>query len=74
MPIIYNKLFELLKEKGLTMYSLRKDKVIGTETIEKMRKGVGYIDSRTINNLCKYLNCQPGDIMEYVPDEEGTPQ
>lgn len=24
----------------------------------------------TLNKICKALNCQPGDILEYVPDEE----
>lgn len=66
MPIKYDKLFALLQERGLTMYSLRRDKVIGTETIEKMRKGEGHIDTRSIEKLCSYLHCQPGDIMEYV--------
>ena len=70
MSIKYEKLFELLKDKGLSMYSLRKNKVIGTETLEKMRKGIGHIDDRSINRLCEFLNCQPGDIMEYVEDEE----
>ncbi|MDR1689545.1 MAG: helix-turn-helix transcriptional regulator [Clostridiales bacterium] len=70
MPFIYDKLFALLKERGLTMYSLRKDKIIGTETLEKMRKGKGHIDTRSIESLCKYLNCQPGDLMEYVPDAQ----
>jgi len=69
MAIYYDKLFALLSSKGLNMYTLRRDKVVGTETLEKMRKKVGFIDTRTINNLCKYLNCQPGDIMEYVKDE-----
>lgn len=68
MAIKYNKLFELLNKKGLTMYSLRKNKVIGTETLEKMRKGIGHIDDRSINRLCEFLDCQPGDIMEYVED------
>lgn len=68
MAIKYSKLFELLKEKGLTMYSLRKNKVIGTETLEKMRKGTGHIDDRSINRLCEFLDCQPGDIMEYVEE------
>ncbi|MCD8026183.1 MAG: helix-turn-helix transcriptional regulator [Clostridiales bacterium] len=66
MAIKYSKLFELLKEKDLTMYSLRKNKVIGTETLEKMRKGVGHIDDRSINHLREFLNCQPGNIMEYI--------
>ncbi|MDC7293517.1 MULTISPECIES: helix-turn-helix domain-containing protein [unclassified Butyrivibrio] len=24
----------------------------------------------TLNAICKELGCQPGDILEYVPDEE----
>lgn len=69
MSIKYDKLFELLSNRGLTMYSLRKNKVIGTETLEKMRKGTGHIDDRSINRLCQFLHCQPGDIMEYVEDD-----
>ena len=65
MPMKYGKFFDLLKSKGKTMYDLRKDKVIGTATIEKMRKEEGHIDTRSIERLCEYLDCQPGDIMEY---------
>lgn len=68
MSMNYDKLFALLRARGLTMYTLRKDKVIGTETLEKMRKGEGHIDTRSIEKLCAYLDCQPGDIMEYVED------
>lgn len=70
MPISFKKLFDLLESKGLTMYSLRRDKVIGTATLEKMRKGEGHVDTRSIESLCQYLNCQPGDIMEYTEDNE----
>ena len=35
-----------------------------------MRTGKRHIDTRTIENLCAYLHCQPGDIMEYIPAEE----
>ncbi len=69
MPIIYNKLFELLSEKGLSVWTLHKEKVIGDATIEKLRKNQGNIDTRSIVRLCKYLQCQPGDIMEYVEDD-----
>ncbi len=72
MPMSYEKLFRLLDKRELTMYSLRRDKVIGTATLEKMRKNEGHIDTRSIENLCKYLNCQPGDIMEYVDDAPRT--
>ena len=70
MPIVYNKLFNLLKEKNKTMYDLRKDKIVGTATLEKMRKGTGHVDTRSIESLCEYLGCQPGDLMEYVKDAD----
>lgn len=68
MPIKYNKLFALLESRGITVYRLRKDNVIGGATIDKMRLGEKHIDTRSIESLCAYLNCQPGDIMEYVED------
>lgn len=71
MPISFKKLFLMLEDKGLNMYSLRKDKVVGVATLEKMRKGEGHVDTRSIERLCEYLHCQPGDIMEYV-DEADT--
>lgn len=69
MPILYGKFFELLKARGKTMYDLRKDKVVGVATVEKMRKSEGHVDTRSIEKLCEYLDCQPGDIMEYVRED-----
>ena len=69
MAIVYNKFFALLKERDKTMYDLRKDKVVGVATIEKMRKNEGNVDTRSIDKLCDYLDCQPGDIMEFVREE-----
>ncbi len=70
MPIDFGKLFALLQSKGMNMNSLRKDKVIGVATLEKMRKGEGHVDTRSIEKLCEYLDCQPGDIMEYIPAQK----
>ena len=72
MAIHFDKLESILKSQGKTYYSLRKDKVVGTETIKKLQKKEQgkYIDTRTINSLCEYLSCQPGDFMEYIPGEE----
>ena len=71
MPMRYDKLFALIEGKGLTMYSLRRDKVVGVATLEKMWKGEGHVDTRSLERLCEYLDCQPGDIMEYVPEKGG---
>ena len=70
MPIKYDKLMVLLKEKGYTTYKIRKDKLIGQGTLTALKNGTGELDSKTISRLCNVLECQPGDIMEYVPDEE----
>ena len=70
--IIFEKLEPLLKAKGKNYYSLRKDKVVGTETIKKLQKKEQgkHIDTRTINALCEYLECQPSDFMEYKEGQE----
>ena len=68
MPISFALLLDLLKQRDIIIYKLKADKVIGTATIDKLRKGEGHIDTRSIENICKYLKCQPGDIMEYVED------
>lgn len=70
--ISFKKLESLLSANGKTFYSLRKDKIVGTETIKKLQQGCGIIDTRTISNLCEYLDCQPGDLMEYVPDSQNV--
>ena len=69
MPICYNKLFLLLKEKGITTYYIRKNKIVTETTLQRLRNG----DNITTDAICKFcalLNCQPGDIMEYIPDNE----
>ena len=70
MPFKYDKLFALLQERGITSYRIRKDNIISQAALTKMKNGDGNIDTRTLERLCSVLKCQPGDIMEYVEDEE----
>ena len=70
MSISYRKMLRLLEERNETSYTLTKrNKIIGQATWKKIKEG-GHIDTRTIEALCDYLDCQPGDLMEYVPDEK----
>ena len=69
MPITYDKLLELFRDRGITSYTIKKDNIIGQASYKKIKEG-GDIDTRTIAKLCKYLECQPGDILEYVPERE----
>lgn len=70
MAISFQKLLDLIEERGISLYHLKRDKVIGTATLDKLRKGEGHVDTRSIESICRYLNCQPGDIMAYIPDEK----
>lgn len=69
MPIVYDKLLKLMKQRGITSYTIRQNNIIGQATLQKIKNG-GDIDTRTIAKLCELLDCQPGDILEYVPDEK----
>lgn len=71
LAISYKKLFILLEEQGWTTYRIRKEKLIGQGTLTALKNETGGLDSKTISKICKALSCQPGDIMEYLPDEEG---
>lgn len=57
---------EALKERGYTTYTLRKEKLLSESTIQKLRNGAG-LSWENIETLCKLLECQPSDLMEYVP-------
>ncbi len=67
MPFVYDKFFKLLKERGITTYKIRQENLFSQAPLTKMKNG-GNIDTRTLERICAVLKCQPGDIMEYVPD------
>ena len=57
-----------LKEKGITTYQIRKNRLLSESTVQKLRAGVG-VSWENIETLCRLLECQPGDLMEYAPEE-----
>ena len=65
--IKYYKLFDMLNRKGLKKTDLIEIAGITSPTIAKLSKGA-VITSETIDKICKGLNCQPGDIMEYIEE------
>ena len=58
----------MLKEKGYNTTKLRRDKLLAESTIQQLRKGE-LVSWANISRICAMLNCQPGDILEYVPEE-----
>lgn len=68
MPIGYKiDVISALKSAGYSTYRIRKEKLFGEATLQKFRQGE-LVSWENISTLCKLLRCQPGDIIEYVPD------
>jgi DNA-binding Xre family transcriptional regulator len=42
--------------------------ILSSETVSRITKG-GDVTTQTINRICAWLDVQPGDIMEYIPEE-----
>ena len=69
MPLVYKiDVMQALKEKGYTTYKLRAEKLLSESTLQKLRtnKGVAW---ENIETLCRLLDCQPADLIEYVKEE-----
>jgi putative transcriptional regulator len=68
MPIQYKiNVISALKDAGYSTYRLRKEKILGEATIQKFRKNE-LVSWENITTICRLLNCQPGDIVEYISD------
>ena len=67
--IAYYKLDTLLDERKITKTQLCKDTGISTNVVSKISKNEVF-KTDTLNRICEYLQVQPSDIMEWIPDAE----
>lgn len=66
--IVFDKLWGVMKEKGVSTYWLREKCGIDNKTIRRLRANDN-IETKTLNKLCIALNCRLEDIAEFIPDE-----
>lgn len=71
MSISYKKLFKLMQDRGIKKANLRNDYHINHKVISSLVHDRSVTVS-SIMRLCEILDCQPGDIMEYIR-ESTTP-
>lgn len=69
MAIVYTKLMRLLEDRQISFYRLRKSINIADGTLSRLRQNRS-VSMETINRICQMLQCQPGDLMEYIEDPE----
>lgn len=65
--IVYKNILDKLKDAGYSTYTLMKRGLIGQGTLTNIRAGKP-ISTATLDVICEMLNCQPGDVIEYVPN------
>ena len=69
MAIVYKiDVLKALKEAGYNTSRLRKDKIMGEATIQKIRENQ-LASWATIDTVCALLNCDVGDIVEHVKED-----
>ena len=65
VPIKYKiNILAALKEAGYSSTRIRNEKIMGQATLTQLRHGE-LVSWMNIETICRLLNCQPGDILEY---------
>lgn len=66
--IVYQDILKRLSDHGWSGNRLQREHMISNGTIAQIRNGKP-ITTITIDTICKLCECQPGDLIKYVPDE-----
>lgn len=67
--LIYDRLWNMLKEKNISQYKLISEYGIDNAQIHRLKHNM-IVKTVILDTLCRILDCKIEDIMEYVPDEE----
>lgn len=57
-----------LKAKGYSSSKIRDEKLIGQSYLQQLRHRE-LVSWKTLDTICSLLECQPGDLIEYLPDD-----
>lgn len=63
--IVFNRLWETMAQKGFSTYMLREKCGIDSKTIRRLKHNDN-IETKTLDELCKALDCKLEDIAEYI--------
>ena len=68
MPIRYKiDILKALKEAGYNTNRIRKEKLLSEGTLQRLRDNE-LVNLDTIGKICRLLDCQPSDLVEYVKE------
>ena len=67
--ISYEKLWQTMKKKGVTQYTLIKKYNVSPAQITRLKRNES-VSTHTIEMFCSILKCNVEDIMTYIDDEK----
>lgn len=67
--ILFNKLGDYLQKNRMKYIDLQKELNLSPSVVAKFQKNRN-VNTETINKICEYLQVQPSEIMEWMPDAE----
>lgn len=70
--ISYRPLWETMKDKGVTQYTLIKKYGISPGQITRLKRNES-VSTHTIDVFCQILNCEVSDVMEHISDSNEIP-
>ena len=69
--ISYARLWETMREKGITQYTLIKKYRISPAQITRLKRNES-VSTHTVEMFCEILDCRVEDVMEYIKEDENT--
>lgn len=70
MPIQYKiDVLAALKAAGYSTYRIRRERIFGERHVQQFRQNEVTNSTDVLAKLCELLHCQPGDLVEYLPDD-----
>ena len=69
--IVFDKLWETMKEKGVSQYTLIKNHKISPGQLTRLKRNES-VSTHTIETFCKILDCRVEDIMEYIKEDSNA--
>ena len=67
--ICFDRLWKTMEQKNISTYQLRERCGIDSKTVRRL-KANDNMETKTLNKLCAFLNCQLDEIAEFVPDDK----
>ena len=65
--ISYKRLWETMKNRGVTQYALIKTYHISPAQITRLKRNES-VSTHTIEVFCRILHCRVEDVMEYIEE------